>query len=249
MTSIRYLTPRHVVVAAAVLFAALACGNDDAPVAPRRVLTTINVSLGASAIEVGEFTGATALAFDQDGAPIDAGQVTWTSETPTIAAVNPASGLVFAIAPGTTSIVATTPDGKTGSRLLTVAKAPAVRINEVFPNGETQAGWVEFFNPTSVAVDLSGWKLIDSNFFGPEYVFPAGSVVPAGGFLVTEEAALPFGIDALDALHLFSRFGVHVDGASWPMQTSTTLGVCPDGGSAALIATLRPTKGSANACP
>ena len=249
MTSIRYLTPRQVLVAAATLCGALACSNDDAAVAPRRVVAAINVSLGAPAIEVGEFTSATALAVDQTGAPIEAEQVTWTSETPTIAAVNPTSGLIVAIAPGTTGIVATTADGRTGSRLLTVANAPAVRINEVSPNGETQTGWVEFFNPTSSPVDLSGWKLIDSNFFAPEYVFPAGSVVPAGGFLVTEEGALPFGIDALDALHLFSRFGVHVNGATWSARPATTLGICPDGGAATLVATLRATKGAANACP
>ena len=203
MINTRYLTSRQLLLATVVLLAASACSDkNDAPMAPTRVLTTVNVSVGAGAIEVGEITGATAVGLDQDGAPITVGAVTWSSETPTIAAVNPATGFIFALAPGSTTISAMTSDGKVGERTLVVKTAPAIRINEVQPKADTPNGWVEFFNPTADAVDLSGWTLIDNNFFGPQYTFPAGSIIQPGGFLVTEETALPFGVDATDDLHL-----------------------------------------------
>src|SRR6185503_20064207 len=102
--------------------------------------------------------------------------VEWSSETPTIAAAHPVSGLLFGIAPGTTRIIASS-DGKTGERAVTVTAAPAIRINEVQPKAGAPGGWIEFFNPTSAAVDMSGWTLIGNDFFGPDFKFPAGSVI------------------------------------------------------------------------
>src|SRR4051812_34686791 len=92
----------HLLVALAFSSVA-ACNDADSPAAPRRVLTTVVVSVGSPAIEVGELTGATISALDQDGAPIETGAVAWTSDKPEVAAVNPTTGLIFAIAPGTTN--------------------------------------------------------------------------------------------------------------------------------------------------
>jgi len=174
--------------------------------------------------------------------------VTWASESQTVAGINPTSGAIFAIAPGTTRITATV-DGKVGERTVSVARAPAIRINEIQSRGDAPTGWIEFFNPTPVAVDVTEWALVDANFFGPTFTFPAGSVIPAGGLLVIEEASLPFGVDAADQLHLFSRFGVLVDVAFWTAQPTTTLGLCPGVLTAAIVVTTAPTKGTANACP
>ena len=228
------------------LFAAAACGGDATQPAPR-VLTTVNVSVGSVLIEIGQMTVAAASGFDQDGTPIATGAVTWVSDAPSIAAVNPTTGLIFAIAPGTTRITATV-DGKSGERTITVTKAPAIRINEVQPKGDTPAGWIEFYNPTAALVDMSEWTLVGSNFFAPIFTFPAGTVIGAGGYLVVEEATLPFRLDAPDELHLFSRFGVQVDGEFWGAQPATTFGRCPDGASE-FVPTKSITKGSANLCP
>jgi hypothetical protein len=229
--------------------AAVAACNDDSPAAPAsRVLTSVNVSVAAASIEVGQATTATAVGFDQDGAPIAIPPVTWASESQTTAGINPTTGMIFAIAPGTTRITATV-DGKVGERTISVARAPAIRINEIQPRGDAPTGWIEFFNPTPVAVDLTQWTLADANFFGPTFTFPAGSVIPAGGLLVIEETSLPFGVDAADLLHLFSRFGVLVDVAFWTAQPTTTLGLCPGVLTAAIVVTTAPTKGTANACP
>jgi len=89
---------------------------------------------------------------------------------------------------------------------------------------------------------------VGNNFFGPEFKFPAGSVVQPNGFLVTEETALPFGLEAPDNLHLFSKFGILVDGVNVGQQPTTTFGRCPDG-TAAFIVTTAATKGTTNACP
>ena len=192
-------------------------------------------------------TTAAASGIDQDGAPIATGAVTWSSESSAIAGINPTTGFIFAISPGTTRITAMV-DGKVGERTVTVARAPAIRINEVQPRADQPTGWIEFFNPTSAAVDLTEWSLIDANFFGPTFRFPAGSVIPAGGLLVIEEAALPFGLDAIDSAYLFSRFGVLVDGTIWDRQPPTTFGRCDDAPGVLVVMTA-PTKGKANACP
>lgn len=70
--------------------------------------------------------------------------------------------------------------------------APAVTtdhlvINEVYydvgsgKGAETTNEWVEIYNPTSGAVDISGWKICDS---GSCRDIPASSSVPAWGFAV-----------------------------------------------------------------
>src|SRR3982750_1266967 len=41
--------------------------------------------------------------------------------------------------------------------------------------------WIELYNPTGSAVDLSGWKLRDSS---NTWVFPTGASIPAGGYRV-----------------------------------------------------------------
>ena len=44
--------------------------------------------------------------------------------------------------------------------------------------------WVELWNPTGAAVDISGWFLSDDPTEPDKWEFPAGTVLPAGGFQV-----------------------------------------------------------------
>jgi hypothetical protein len=225
----------------------VACSEDDQPTAPRPVLTNVSITIPAATLEVGEMGSAVAVGLDQNGQPMETAAPSWLSDEPSIAAIQPSSGLILAISPGTTRIRAMI-DGRVGESVLTVRTALAVRINEIQPRGDDPTGWLEFVNATDAPVDISGWSLIDSNFFGPQYRFAAGTVIPARGFLVVEESALPFGVDATDALHLFSKFGVQVDQAGWSGQITPTLGRCPDG-TGEFIRTTAATKGAPNACP
>jgi hypothetical protein len=225
-----------------------ACSDDDAPPAPSpRDLTTISISLPVESIEVGQSITAIAVGLDQNEAPLTLGPVTWTSDKPEVAPVQPSSGSIFGIAEGTATITASF-GGRTGQRTIAVNRSPHIEINEVQPAANSRDGWIELFNPTTNAVDMSGWTLIDSNFFGRTFTFATGSVIPPGGFLVVEESALPFDLDATDNASLFSRFGVLVDVTFWPGQPGTTYGRCPNG-NALFDVTRAPTKGTANLCP
>ena len=44
--------------------------------------------------------------------------------------------------------------------------------------------WIEFFNPDSVAVDISNWQLSDNPNKPDKWKFPQGTIVAPGGFLV-----------------------------------------------------------------
>ena len=46
--------------------------------------------------------------------------------------------------------------------------------------------WIELYNPQQYAVNISNWKLKDE-VDAHEFIFPAGSIIPSGGFLVVAE--------------------------------------------------------------
>lgn len=61
--------------------------------------------------------------------------------------------------------------------------ASSVLINEIMYkpiSGRDEETYVELHNPTQAAVDLAGWRFVD----GIDFTFSAGTVLPAGGFLV-----------------------------------------------------------------
>ncbi len=66
---------------------------------------------------------------------------------------------------------------------------PAVVINEVLTSSTLpDVDAIELRNPTASPVDVSGWYLTDDDKFPWKYRFPIGSMIPAGGFLVVDEA-------------------------------------------------------------
>jgi hypothetical protein len=92
---------------------------------------------------------------------------------------------------------------RTFDQVLTLAvqaAAPHVKINEIHYNSarNTQLSeFIELYNPTPAAVDLSGWRFNS----GVNYVFPAGTTIPTGGYVVIAKnpatiAAL-YGVTAL----------------------------------------------------
>jgi len=67
--------------------------------------------------------------------------------------------------------------------LLSWAAADSVIVfNEIMyhPRADDGVEWVELYNQMGVDIDLSGWSLQG----GVDYVFPAGTIVPSGAFVV-----------------------------------------------------------------
>jgi len=104
-----------------------------------------------------------------------------------------------------------------------------VKINEVESNGGTPGDWFELINTATTAADLSGWKMLDNDDTHTPYVFPAGSVIAPGGYLVVEEAQFVFGLGAPDSVRIYDATGAIYDTYSWTAHATTTYGRCPNG--------------------
>ena len=69
-------------------------------------------------------------------------------------------------------------------------------VNEVFSNSPGPLDdMIEFYNPSSMAIDISGMWLSDSLDSLDRYVIPAGTLVPAKGYLVLDENQFRFGLN------------------------------------------------------
>ncbi|WP_209021839.1 lamin tail domain-containing protein [Nocardioides sp. 503] len=122
-----------------------------------------------------------------------------------------------------------------------------VRVNEVESSGGTPGDWVELVNNGAGAADVSGWVLRDSAE-GAGYTLPAASTIPAGGYLVLDEASFVFGLGGSDSVRLFAADGTTlVDSHTWTAHAATTYGRCPNG-TGAFATTQVATKGAANVC-
>ncbi|MBI4337380.1 MAG: Ig-like domain-containing protein [Chloroflexi bacterium] len=99
------------------------------PVAPE--LTSITVEPAAPALLAGASQQFTAVTRDQFGNPIPA-VVVWSSSDPAVGTIDSATGLFLAVAPGVTTVTATS-GAVSGSALVTVMSADAPGINAVGP--------------------------------------------------------------------------------------------------------------------
>ena len=95
---------------------------------------------------------------------------------------------------------------------------------------------------------MSGLVVKDSDD-AHSYVIPSGTSIPGGGYLVLEQAALGFELDAADAARLFAGDGTTLyDSYTWAAHAATSYGRCPNG-SGAFAETQVVTKGSAQQLP
>jgi len=77
----------------------------------------------------------------------------------------------------------------------------AVVVNELLANSDGGAGdWIELYNTTAGAIDIGGWFVSDEAGDLTKYEFPAGTVIPADGYLVLHEAET-FGDDEAEGSH------------------------------------------------
>ncbi len=64
----------------------------------------------------------------------------------------------------------------------------SVVVNEVLTHTDPpDLDSIELYNPTGQAINVGGWYLTDSTALVQKYKIPAGTVIPAGGYLVFDE--------------------------------------------------------------
>lgn len=113
-------------------------------------------------------------------------------------------------------------------------------VKSVNPDG------VEFYNPGTDPIDISGWYFSDNDPDGSNhtYKFPAPTVLASHAFL--QVAGFAFGLGDADAVILFNGQGQEIDRYEWTSNGGVTDSRCPDG-TGAFVATTD-TLGAANSC-
>jgi hypothetical protein len=133
-----------------------------------------------------------------------------------------------------------------------------VVMNEIYSRGVAgNLDWIEIYNPSSLPIDISGYKIYDVGGQGgtkPKKGFPAGAVVPAKGFYVivtdTNSSATVldgFGLSSAgEQVWLDNASGTLVDTYTFlAMSETQTWGRLPDGAANwQLLNTI--TRGAAN---
>lgn len=126
-----------------VLFASCGGGGDGDPTRPAPApapapVASVAVTLAASQVEVGGSTTAVAEPRSATGSALGGRAIAWSSSNAAVATVSSA-GVVTALAPGTTSIAATS-EGQTGSATLTVIPVPVASVTVVLAQETVVAG-------------------------------------------------------------------------------------------------------------
>ena len=141
----------------------------------------------------------------------------------------------------------------------------AVVINEVASKNDTEAApdggyydWIELYNGGDETVDLSGWGLSDGKKDLKKFVFPNGTTLAAGAYLVVWADGV--GDNGSSRTGLYAAFGISADGetvylsdtegnlrsrlAVPALRKNTTYGRAND--ASEVFATLSPTPGRTN---
>lgn len=217
------------------------CNPSDSTAVP--IVASISLTLEHDSIEIGQANTSRVIALGQHGDTLTFNP-TFSSSVPSVAGINPFTGNMIALSAGTTEITATL--GLRAARKTVTVTGPAVRINEVRPNGDSPGGWVELVNTSEAPANVSGWVITSKNH-AAAFTFPEGLVIAPHAFLTIEEADFPEGLKSVDELHLFSRFKVQSDSFVWFEDPLTSFGRCPEG-TGPLLINVAPTKTRANEC-
>lgn len=70
-----------------------------------------------------------------------------------------------------------------------------VVFSELFydtPGSDTVEEWIELYNNSPVAIDISGWKITDNNGDGSSYTIPADSIIQAGSYFTVAKDSTGF---------------------------------------------------------
>jgi len=128
-----------------------------------------------------------------------------------------------------------------------------VKMNEIFSRGsDPDLDWIEIYNGAATPIDISGYKIYDDAGQAgtkPKKEFPAGTVIPANGFLVivtddTSESG--FGLSSNgEEVWLENTAGKLIDNVDFPaLEKTQSYGRVPDGGEWKIMDTI--TRGFSN---
>ncbi|MDY0101752.1 MAG: lamin tail domain-containing protein [Lentimicrobium sp.] len=157
------------------------------------------------------------------------------------------------------------PDGEANMQVLYVVTpgaandnsappAVVVLMNEIFSKGTTEdPDWVEIYNASSVAADISGYKIYDSGGQSgskPKKEIPAGTILDPGAFyviVVDDDTESGFGLSSSgEEIWLEDAAGTVIDDITFPTLAETeSYGRYPDGTSNLQTLSVV-TKGAAN---
>jgi hypothetical protein len=147
----------------------------------------VGVSPPTATLQIAATQQFTATLTDAQGHSLTGRQVAWTSSATQVATIDPASGLATAVAPGTTTITATS-EGVSGTASLTVTSAfPNVAgvysINGTFdgtPSSQASfAGTLTLAQPSLGAGNLTGSASITAQIFGQTFNISDPSITNA----------------------------------------------------------------------
>jgi hypothetical protein len=142
--------------------------------------------------------------------------------------------------------------------LASAATAQQVKINEAYSRGTPgDLDWIEVYNTTAADIDISGYMIYDNGGLAgskPKRQFPAGTILPAKGFvaMVTDTAAFDgdesgFGLSSGgETIWLEDAAGALIDSSVIPAcSVDTSWARVPDGADTWMKVQPR-TKGSSN---
>ncbi len=165
----------------------------------------------------------------------------------------------YIMASNVSGLSGTLPEDAPSSTAAYTVGAPSIVINEAYSRGaDPELDWVEIYNNSDVAVNISGYKIYDSGGQSgskPKMEFPAGTVLPARGFyaIVVDDAATAnpagssFGLGSGgDEVWLETPQGFVIDNMVIPaLATEQSYGRKPDG-STTMFILLERTKAASN---
>ncbi len=117
-----------------------------------------------------------------------------------------------------------TPTAGTSTATLAATSTPTLRLNEVLAsntkiaNGSTFPDIIELYNSGTTAIDLTGKSLSDDTTTPRKYVFPSGTSIAAGGYLVV------YADTDTTAPGLHSGFSLDAEGDTVALYDTTAAG-------------------------
>ena len=169
----------------------------------------------------------------------------------------------YIMASNVSGLSGTLPEGAPASTSAYTVGAPSIVINEAYSRGaDPELDWVEIYNNSDVAVNISGYKIYDSGGQSgskPKMEIPAGTTLPARGFyaIVVDDAATAnpagssFGLGSGgDEVWLETPQGFVIDDFVIPaLATDQSYGRKPDGSATKFILLARSKAASNKSSP